>query len=651
MKPAAARRAVRFIYDRKSPLPEISNPNLPTQGAGGSGGGDMRSTTLFLLMIAVLVLGYQFFFKQPEQKQQASQQTAQQSVPPAAPPVQPAQLAANAPAQATPAVTAAAESTTVVENALYRIVFTNKGGQVKQWILKNYRDSAGKPLDLVQHQVAERVGYPLSLYTYPNAPVAAAQLNSALYQVKVNGADPTTAAVTAPATISFHYAANGVDVVKTFHFAEKSYVIGIDTAVTANGAPVRALVSWPGGLGDMEEFLPANDANPAWKTRSPVPTSAASQFVWSLNGKSESTGANSGGFLFWTSPGVSNGATLDLPYNWAALSDLYFAAAFLPDQPQQSTLVTLHNSMEIASNLAEPGTEKRAAQVIGVAMGDTSGVNHLRLFAGPKATDVLTGIRAIGPDSKQDGPTLEKLIQLGTWTFIAKPLYLALRFLYEHGVGNWGWAIIIITVIFNFALLPTRVMMMKSSLKMMRLQPKLDAIKSRYGSLKANDPRRMEMQQEQMALMKKEGVNMYGSCLPMLLQMPLFFAYYRVLANAVELRQAHWYWLSDLSMPDASHVLPILIIATMFLTQYITPSPGMDQAQRRMMAIMLPVVMGFTLWHFASGLALYWGTGNIINLALQLAINRSSIGREMHEIAARRAAKKLGGHKTVQGRR
>ncbi len=125
-------------------------------------------------------------------------------------------------------------------------------------------------------------------------------------------------------------------------------------------------------------------------------------------------------------------------------------------------------------------------------------------------------------------------------------------------------------------MLPTRFMMMKSSLKMMRIQPKVEAIKKRYAHLKINDPKRAEMNTEMMALYKTEGVNMYGSCLPMLPQMPLFFAYFRVLQNAVELRQAHWFWLTDLSAPDPLHILPILIILTMFLTQYITPSPGMD---------------------------------------------------------------------------
>ena len=202
-------------------------------------------------------------------------------------------------------------------------------------------------------------------------------------------------------------------------------------------------------------------------------------------------------------------------------------------------------------------------------------------------------------------------------------------------------------------MLPFRFMVMRSSLKMMRIQPKVDALKKRYAHLKINDPKRAEMNTEMMQLYKDEGVNMYGGCLPMLPQIPLFFAYFRVLQYAVELRQAHWFWLNDLSAPDPLHILPILIILTMFLTQYITPSPGMDPAQRRMMAFIMPIFMGFILWHYASGLALYWGTSNIINLVLQLGINQSKIGKEMHDIAARRNQKKSSGGtgRVIQGQR
>jgi YidC/Oxa1 family membrane protein insertase len=628
-------------------LPEIHNPNLQTQGSGGAsgGGGDMRSTIAFTLVILVALLGYQYFIAKPTPAppapqtqaqsaeptaQQTAQQTGQQSTSGQAQfPAATAQAASS-----TPAIDAAIESDITVENEVYKIVFTNRGARVKQWILKKYTDTAGKPLDLVQPQTSERFGYPLSLYTYEQA--LTSQLNNSLYQVTVAGTQPTsTGLVLAPNTVTYRYAANGVDVVKTFRF-DSSYVINIDTAVKRNGSPVRALVEWPAGLGDMEEFLPNS------LTRAQVPASASSYFAWSLNGKEDSTAAKK----------VSGNATLDQPYSYAAVSDLYFAAAFLPNNPEHTSVVTLHNPLDLPAISGDTSSKRVPADVIGLAVGDTEGATSLRLFAGPKATDILASVHAIGPDGKATGQSLEPLIQFGWMTVIAKPLYIVLRFMVLHGIPNWGWAIIIFTVIFSLVMLPTRFMMMKSSLKMMRIQPKVEAIKKKYANYKVNDPKRAEMNTEMMALYKDEGVNMYGGCLPLLLQMPLFFAYFRVLQNAVELRQAHWYWLTDLSNPDPLHILPILIILTMFLTQYITPSPGMDAAQRRMMAFMMPIFFGFMLWHYASGLALYWGTSNIINLGIQLAINRSKLGREMHDIAAKRAAKKAGVNpKTIQGRK
>jgi len=628
-------------------LPEIQNPNLQTQGpGGGSGGGDMRSTIAFTLVILVALLGYQYFFKsaptplptpQTQSQSQGAQQAGGQATPaqaePAGAQASAAQSSATTPAT-TPSIGAASESDITVENEVYKIVFTNRGARVKQWILKKYVDTAGKPLDMVQPQASDRFGYPLSLFTYPDAPVSSAQLNNALYESTVEGAQPSsTGLVVAPASLTYHYAVNGLDVVKTFKF-DSSYVISVEAAVKHNGAPVRSLVEWPAGLGDMEEFLPSSS------TRSMVRTSASSLFAWSLDGKQDSIAAKK----------LSGNSTLVAPYSYAAVMDLYFAAAFLPENPSDATVVTLHNSIDLPGTLSDPTSAKTPADVIGLAVGDTSGDTHVRLFAGPKATDILASIHAVGADGKATGQSLEPLIQFGWMTVIAKPLYIVLRFMVLHGIGNWGWAIIVFTIVFSLVLLPTRFMMMKSSLKMMRIQPKVDEIKRRYAHFKVNDPKRSEMNTEMMALYKTEGVNMYGGCLPILLQMPLFFAYFRVLQNAVELRQAHWYWLTDLSNPDPLHILPILIILTMFLTQYITPSPGMDPAQRRMMAFMMPIMFGFMLWHYASGLALYWGTSNIINLGIQVSINQSKLGREMHEIASRRAAKKSGS-KTIQGKK
>jgi YidC/Oxa1 family membrane protein insertase len=618
-------------------LPEIRNPNLESQGSGGgTGGGDFRSLILFTFLALAALMVYQYFQKPAanapaNQPQQAQQQAAPQA---GASPAS-AGAGSNPVISAGPiaTVSAAAETTTTLENEKFRITFTNKGAQVQHWILKHYTDSTGKPLDMVQQQAAELFGRPLSLFTYDND--LTAQLNTALYQPS------TTGQLLAPNSVTFHYAAGGIDVVKTFSF-DSSYAIGVHVNVKRNGEPVRALVTWPAGLGDMEEFT-------VQRGRGTVLVPTQSMFGWSIDGKQDTEAAKK----------VSGNATLDQPYEYAAIMDLYFASAFLPDVPSRATLVTFHHTIDLPSDLSDPNSAKKPADVIGLAMGDQSGDTRLRLYAGPKETDILNSIHAMGADGQPTGESLASMIQYGWWGIIAKPLYLALRALHNMmgpGANNWGWAIIIITVIFNLVLLPTRIWTMKSSLKMMRIQPRLDALKKKYANLKINDPKRAEMQTEQMAIMKEEGVNMYGGCLPLVLQMPLFFAYYRVLLNAVELRQAHWFWLTDLSMPDPLHILPILIIGTMFFVQFITPSPGMDPTQRRMMAIMMPAIMGFTLWHFASGLALYWITGNIINLIMQVAINQSKIGKEMHEIAARRAAKKLpkGGNtspRVIQGRR
>ena len=606
-------------------MAEFRNPNASTPGSGG-GGGDMRSTLAFVVLAMVALLAFQYF--KPPTPPAPQPRPSSGSLPqpgasgPQAAPGQPA-AAASVPTGGLPAVVAAKETQTIVENELYKITFTNRGAQVKSWILKKYKDSQGRPLDLVNQRAAADFGYPLSVYTYEAG--LTTELNQALYQASATGN------VAAPAGIIFKYAKGPLTVTKTFTFNE-SYVIDTQVSVKRNGSPVRALLTWPSGLGDQEE----------------VSQYAASKFAWSSDGKRDSTGPNKGMF----SAGVTGNATLEQPYDYAATIDLYFAAAFLPAVPSRATIVTLHNTIDAPKDIAHPDAEKFKSPVLGIAVGDTSGATHTRLFAGPMQFDVLGSIHTTASDGKATGEDLKPLIQFGWLKVIAEPLFLLLRFV--HGfVGNWGWAIVIVTLVFNLLMLPTRFMMMRSSLKMQRIQPKLEVIKRKYAGLKATDPKRAEMNAETMALYKTEGVNMYGGCLPMLVQMPLFFAYYRVLANVIELRQAHWGWLPNLAIADPYHILPIIIIASMFLVQFITPSPGMDPAQRRMMAFMMPAIFGFSMWSFASGLALYWATGNLLNLGLQLAINRSPMGRELHAIAAKRAAKKDGRNpaKTIQGRR
>ncbi len=169
---------------------------------------------------------------------------------------------------------------------------------------------------------------------------------------------------------------------------------------------------------------------------------------------------------------------------------------------------------------------------------------------------------------------------------------------------------------------------MRSSVKMRRIQPKVESIKKRYAHLKMRDPKQAEMQSEIMALYKLEGVNMFGGCLLQLIPMPLLYAMYRMLANAGELRYAHWLWIFDLAAPDPLHVLPVVIVISGFLAQWSMPQASMDATQRRMMLFVMPVFMGVMLWRFAAGLSLYWTTGNLVSLGVQLIFNQCCAGKE-----------------------
>jgi YidC/Oxa1 family membrane protein insertase len=605
-------------------LAEFKNPNQ-------QGGGDNKSLLVMMLALVTVFFGLQYFRAKTNPQTVSPNAAASAPQPPATSAAQPAATSA-APAvgangssakvpgspAAGPTVQAPAESTTTIENELYRITFTNRGGQVTSWILKKYKDSEGKPLNLVHTQAAEQFGYPLSLYTYDAA--LTASLNKALYVPSATGT------VMAPGTVTFNYSDGTTQVRKTFAFDE-TYVLHADVQVTRNGAPVRALVSWPGGFGDQDN---ANAYNGA-------------QFDTSMNGKDDHLAPKK----------VSGGATVNGPFDWVAVSDPFFAAAFLPDSPANATAATLHNELDVAKTIRRTGIgsgspSKGAINVpiLGTAVGDTTGHTQVRIYVGPKAISVLKTIHAANPNV-----TLEPLLEFGFWGAIGKYLFLSLQFIHSHVASNWGWAIVILTILINILMLPFRIKTMQNGLKMQRIQPQMDAIKERYKKYKATDPKRNEMNAEIMKLQKDNGVNMFGGCIPTLITLPLLYAFFTMLPRVVELRQAHWLWLPDLQSPDPWHILPIIMVVSQFLVQFYTPSPGVDPQQQKMMAFMMPAISGYFTWNYGSGLALYWAIGNLISILQQSVMNRTSIGREMREIAAKRARRKAGVGATIQWKR
>ena len=168
----------------------------------------------------------------------------------------------------------------------------------------------------------------------------------------------------------------------------------------------------------------------------------------------------------------------------------------------------------------------------------------------------------------------------------------------------------------------------------------MNAIKEKYKKYSMRDPRKQDMNQEIAALMKKEGVSPAGGCVPLLFQMPFLFAYYSMLGASLDLRHAHWLWISDLSSRDPWFILPIAMVLSMVITQRFTPQTGMDPAQQKMMSLMMPLMMGFIFFNLAAGLNLYYAESNLIGIAQQFVMNRSSLGQEMREIAEKRKRKK-----------
>jgi YidC/Oxa1 family membrane protein insertase len=276
--------------------------------------------------------------------------------------------------------------------------------------------------------------------------------------------------------------------------------------------------------------------------------------------------------------------------------------------------------------------------VLGAAVGNLKGSTDTRLYVGPKALSDLEAVPVPGITGAE--PDLRAVVDFGWLGIIARPLFLWLKWMYNHIIANWGWAILLQTLVINLALLPLRITQMKSMLKMQRVQPQIKAIQEKYKKYSLRDPRKAEMNQEVSALYKKEGVNPAGGCLPLLIQMPFLFAYYRMLNVAMDLRHAPWLWVHDLSAPDPWHILPVAIIVTMLIMQRMTPQAGMDPAQQKMMNIMMPGMLGIMSWNLPSGLGLYWSAGQLIGIVQQAVMNRTSLGREMREMMEKRARKK-----------
>ena len=580
-------------------MSEFQNPqNQP--------GIDKRVIIVFAVTMLFLVLTQQFLIKPQQQAAQKQTQSAATTRPQT-------QTGVSAPAPATIAapsqpvtkatVQAASESTTVVENDLYRITFSNRGGLVKSWILKKYKDDSGHlGLELV-HSAAGQFGYPLSLWTWDES--LRNKLNGALYIPSQSGE------LGAAHDLSFEYADGDVVVKKEFHF-DDSYVVGVKTSVVHGSSYVTALPTWPAGFGDATG----------------LPSYAEQRIDYIATGKDVTRLK-----LDKKGNSISGGRVDTGSYQWVGASDAYFGAIFLPEQPQNASFAELRNAIYIPRDAANPQGEKTKAELLGVAVGTLNAPSSVRLFAGPKAVDVLQSVHSVG------GVDIQSTLDYGFFGFIGRPLFAWVRWTQQHWTSNWGWTIILVTVLINVALLPLRISQIKSSMKMQKVAPQMQSIQEKYKKYKLDDPRRSEMQKEIAALYKEHDVNPVGGCVPLIIQMPFLFAFYTMLRNAIELRHASWMYLSDLSAPDHYHIIPIATVVLMFLMQRMMPATGMSKEQQRMMNMMTPIMISVFTWSVASGLGLYIVTGTVVQIVQQTIMNQTPMGREMRAMAEKRALK------------
>ena len=543
-----------------------------------------RRVLLAVVLSFIVLYAYQAIFVPSPPPTPSRSSASPTSEAPAAPVTQPpASAPAVAPATIKPVVGESAERDIVVDTATVRAVFTNRGARIKQWLLKTYRDDAGRPVNLVPTDQPPDQPLPFSLRIDEGGltPI----LNDALYRVVANEGG-TVDAAGKPVLLVFEFEdASGLKVRKEFRLDPESYVITFSATVRqGDGAPLNPFVQWGPGLGDV--------------------------------------GATSGGGSFFTGNYVqppqailNNGEDVvripasNVPekpvhegtFRFAGVDDQYFFAAAV--SPPQARVEYRPVTLPVASD------PTRQRQLLAHTYRFAQPPDGVRFYFGPKQFDVLKAV---------DGE-LVRAIHFGIFAWLAVPLLGALKWVYGF-VGNYGWAIIILTILINLAIFPLRQKSVVSMRKMQQLQPQLKAIQDRYADLKVTDPARQKMNTEIMNLYREKGVNPASGCVPMLLTLPVLFAFYSLLSAAIELRGASFGgWIHDLSQHDPYYITPVLMGATMFWQQKITPTSA-DPAQQRMMMIM-PLVFSFMFLRAPSGLVIYWFVSNLWAIGQQYFTN------------------------------
>jgi YidC/Oxa1 family membrane protein insertase len=553
-----------------------------------------KRLVLFLILSAVIFIGWSQFFAPKPETPQSGAGTAALTTPSPSPSVATtpeSQKQASTVLPTQPA-TQAEPRQIKIKTDHWVATLSNKGGVVTEWMMTRFPDGkaidAPKGVNLISNELSQKIGGPFRFYI-PSDSALENELNSAFYNVENLPDQEVAIQDGARKEIRFSYANNGIEATKTIIFkgeGEKSSGFDFDFigSVRRNGNPVPAYIVIGPNFGDQN----AKELN-MYKHAPQLTYAATDGDVERQTADSlERAGAH----------------PVSEPVVWAAVDDNYFAMTFVPPQPSQA--VSLLNDKYVS---------------LAVSLKDGE-VNHV--YAGPKDLELLSKVS--GEFGVNNTSPLEDIVSYGILDyvrFMVKPIAHfmlgALRAInnYTH---NFGWSIVILTVALNMLFFPLR---WRSSVVMKRaaaMAPRMKELQEKMKKLDKNDPRMVDLQKEQIALMK-EGNPLMG-CLPLLLQMPFFIAVFAILTVSIEVRNAPFIgWIHDLSSQDPYYILPIVMCVTMIAQTALTPSTA-DPIQKKIQYVM-PVILTVIFFISApAGLVLYWMVSNLVGVGQQYVINR-----------------------------
>jgi YidC/Oxa1 family membrane protein insertase len=574
----------------------------------------MERRVLLAILLSFLVLyGYQALFgPKPDQAPPArppDSRAESVGAPAPSPSPSPAQRPAQ-PAAAVPLVADIKARIVTVETEDVRAEFSTQGAVLTRWQLKKYRDDNGGPVDLIPQVPVTTTPRAFGLSSAEDASLAPT-LQGALFKPS---AESLRLRARTPGTVTFEFQdASGLAVKKTFTMQKDGhpYVLGFDAAVTRHARPLNATIHGGPGIGETAR------------------SSSGGSFMFGNYYQPPEA--------IFVRPGervtrIAAASLGEQPHHAGA-----FRYVGVDDQYFLGVLVSGGKNARVEYRVMPVQVDGASRQLVRYAARFDEEPGEMRAFFGPKDYDALTTV----------DPELKRVINFGYFFFLVEPLLRALKWVNRY-VGNYGWSIVILTVLINLAILPLRHKSVVSMRKMQGIQPQVKAIQDRYAKLKATDPARQKMSTELMNLYREKGVNPASGCVPMLLTLPILFAFYALLSQAIELRGAPFaLWIKDLSRHDPYYVTPLLMGASMVWQQRMTPMPAADPVQQRMLTFMPVMFTVFFLWA-PSGLVIYWLLSNVWTIGQQYLTTRL-IGPPPQAIArpaAERRVKQAGAGKT-----